>query len=110
MRALQRELALRMVELRLIELRDVGLAALVFGMAGATFADPRILHSTMETAAGAHILGDILVAVEAQRSLRHLVGPVMAVAAAVLLLDVRFADFTGHQQRLDCRSRRSGRT
>ena len=64
--ALQRKVAEMMIELGAIQLHDIGLAALVFRVAGAAFTGSGIAHSAVIAALLAHIAGDILVAVQAQ--------------------------------------------
>jgi hypothetical protein len=101
MRSLEREVGEAMIELRAAELHDVGVAALVFGMASAAFADAGVAHAAVIASMLPYILGYVLVAVEAQRALRPCVRPVVTVGAGLFLLDVRLRDLAGHQQRLD---------
>ncbi len=70
MGALEREVGGGMIELRAIELHDVGLAALVFRVAGAALADPGVGSCGRESrGCVAHVRRDVLVAIEAQRGL-----------------------------------------
>jgi len=68
----------------------------VLGMAGAALAGGGILHAAVKIGARAYVLGDVFMAVQAQRSLSHLVAaPVVTIAAGFLLLDMRLAHFAG---------------
>src|ERR1700722_12799279 len=99
-RALQCEVGEAMIELCTAELHDVGVAALVFGMAGAALARARVGHAPVIAAMIAHIGRRLLVAVETQRRLGAYVGAVMAAGAILFLLDVRLRHLARHEQRL----------
>src|SRR5882757_5266913 len=86
---LEREVGEAVIELRAAELNDVGLAALMLGMAGAALADAGVGHAAVVALMLLEIRGDGLVAIHAKRSLSLDVGAVMAVRAALFLLLVR---------------------
>src|SRR6202011_120645 len=104
--ALEREVGEAMIELRAAELNDVGLAALVLGMAGPALADAGVGHAAVIALMLLGIRCDGLVAVHAQRGLSLDVGAVMAVCAIVFLLYVRARDLARHQQGFDVRRER----
>ena len=90
-----------MIELRAIELHDVGIAALVFRVAGAALADAGVGHAAV-IAAGARARRPRCPCDSpgtARIGLRD-VGAVVAVGAGLLLLHVRARDLARHQQRL----------
>lgn len=101
MRALERQLRQGVIELCLIELRDVRIAPFVLAVTGAAFAAAGIRHAAVKIAVLAYILGNIFMAIETQRGLRHFVGAVVAIAARLFLLDVSLAHLPRHQQGLD---------
>ncbi len=88
------------IEMRRIELHDVGAAALVIGMAGAALPLSGVRHVAMEAMMPTDIRGDLLVTLEAQGRLGAHVGAVMAAGAGRLELRVRTGDRPGHQQGL----------
>src|ERR1700730_17983994 len=67
--ALECEVGEVMIELRATELNDVGLAALMFGMAGPALADAGVGHAAVIALMLFEIRGDGLVAIHAQRGL-----------------------------------------
>ena len=69
MRAFEREVGLRMIELRAIELHDVEAAALVLRMAGTAFTGACVGHAPVITLAIAQIGGNVLVAVQTESGL-----------------------------------------
>src|SRR6266404_513450 len=106
MRLLESEVGEAMIELRAAELHDVGLAALMLGMASPALADTGVRHPAVIALMLLEIRGDGLVAIHAQRGLGLHVGPVMAVRAVVFLFYVRARHLARHQQRFHvCRER-----
>src|SRR3984893_11905075 len=99
-RALECEVGELMIELRAAELDDVGLAALVFRVASTALADAGVGHAAVVALMLLHVGGDILVTVQAQRSLCSNVGSVVAVRAGLFLLHMRLRHLAGHEQRL----------
>ena len=99
MRSLEREVGEVMIELRAAELHDVGVAASVLRMAGAAFADAGVGHAAVIALMLPHVLGDILVTIEAQRALRAHVRAVVAVGAGLFLLYMRLRHLAGHEER-----------
>jgi hypothetical protein len=98
MGALEREVRHMMIELRATELNDVGLAPLVFRVAGAAFADAGVGHAAVVAVVLAHVGRDVLVTIQAQGRLLARIGAIVAVGAVLLLLHVRARDLARHQQ------------
>src|SRR3569833_440135 len=96
-------------EAGLVELVDVGVAALMFRMAAAALTGRRLGHPAVVARLGADIGSDFLVTVQAQRGLALPVGTVVTVTAFAIDLGVGLGDGPGHDERFDaCGMRRGG--
>jgi hypothetical protein len=65
-----------------------------------------IRQPTMKSSALLHVTGDVLVTIQTQRRLTHLVGTVMAIAASAFQFGMRITHLAGHQQGFNARRRR----
>jgi hypothetical protein len=100
-RTSQRKVSAFVIEGRGVQAHDVGLAALVLGMAAGALADAGIGHAAVIALVTLQVGGDFLVAVDAQRALARTVGAIVAIAAGVFELGVRLGNLAGHEQALD---------
>src|SRR5271166_441227 len=101
MRAFEFEIGQAMIELCAVELHDIRIAALVFRVAGAAFADARVRHAAVIALVFVDVGRGLFVAIEAERSLRARVRAVVTIAATLFLFDMGARDLARHQQGLD---------
>ena len=98
MRTLEREVGQAMIELPAAQMHDVGVAALVLGVACAAFANTRVGHASVIAVMLPQVAGDLLMAIETQRGLRSRVGAIVTIRAVLFLLDMGARHLTRHQQ------------
>jgi hypothetical protein len=89
------------VEVSFVELHDIGVAALVIGMTPRTGGLPCSPRPSVEAGGFLDVLGDVLVAVKAQRALFAPLELLVAQATLALVLRVALDQFTRHDQGFD---------
>ena len=102
-RSLQGKVGLRVREGSGLELDDVGLAALVVGVAGAAMSGLRPGQPTVESLALCNVGSDGLMTSAAEGRLPRTIRAIVAARALLLVLRVTCDDRSGHQQRLEAR-------
>ena len=102
MRPFQREVGQVVIELPAAQMHDIGVAALVFGVTCAAFADTRIGHASVIAVMLPQVARDLFVAIETQRRLGSCVGAIVTVRAGLFLLDMGGCHLAWHQQCFHC--------
>ena len=94
----QQEVGEVVVERTFVELHDIGVPALVVGVTARTAAFACLVEQAVISATSVDIVGDVLVTVEAQRTLLRAFELSMAGVTVVFVLRMTFDDLTRHDQ------------
>lgn len=107
MRALERKIGVGMIELRLIELHDIGATSLVIGVTRFAVGFNELWIEPMQTAICLNVSSNLLMAIEAERFLRCVAQRRVAFGALFFVFGMGAGQLAGHHQ---CLQRCCGNT